>query len=54
MGLPQILLLIIYAGSLGMHLAYHGKCEVRTYSFWKALFNFMVIMGLLIWGGFFD
>ena len=53
MGIPQILTVILYALSAGMHLERHGETRMETYNFWTALFALAIKMALLIWGGFF-
>ena len=50
---PQIILLALYALSLGTHLANHGKPKTGTYDFWSALTSFGLVMVCLVWGGFF-
>ena len=53
MYLPQILLIALYATSLGVHIAKHGEPKEGTYKLWPALTSCAIIFGLLIWGGFF-
>ena len=53
MGIPQILILALYMLSLGAELANDGKTEVRKYNFGGKLLVTMIVIGLLIWGGFF-
>lgn len=53
MGMPQILILAIYMLSLGNELAKHGDTKVIKYNFGGKLLVTMIVIGLLIWGGFF-
>ena len=51
MGIPQIILLLLYATSLGISLSKHG--ETRKYDFWSSLIGCIIEVLLLYWGGFF-
>jgi len=51
MGLPQIILLVIYTLGLGMHL--NESIGNPKKSIWSALLSYAITMGLLWWGGFF-
>ena len=53
MGIPQFLIVSLYAMSLGMSLANHGKPREGKHNFWIALFTYVIIMILLKWSGFF-
>ena len=50
---PQIITIIIYAISIGMHLAKHGKPQEGSYNFIIALVGTAIQFSLLWWGGFF-
>jgi len=50
--LPQLILLGLLFMSLGIGLAKHGEPR-SPYSFWDNLISFIIMVGLLIWGGFF-
>ena len=52
-GIPQIIMTALLCLSLGTHLAAHGKPRTGTYSFWTALFSFIVEVFLLYKGGFY-
>lgn len=53
-GVCQIILVILYAISLGTVLAMHGKPKTGKYSFWTGLISVGIEMTLLILGGFFS
>ena len=46
MGIPQLILLILLTMSLGMNVATKENP-------WSPIINYVIIMGLLWWGGFF-
>ena len=54
MGIPQIILLVLYVLNLGVALADHGKVELKRGSFFITLFSTAIQMWLLWLGGFFD
>ena len=54
MNAPQITIIALYALSLGMTLAQHGKPKTGTHSFWVALIGTAINFGILYWGGFFN
>jgi len=54
MGIPQIIILVLYALGLGVALAKHGEAELEQISFFKRLFSVAIHLLLLWWGGFFD
>ena len=51
---PQILTIVLFAMSLGLSLARHGKPKKGKENFWAALIAAAMEIGLLIWGGFFS
>ncbi len=53
MGIPQIIVLVIYMIALGMSLADDGKVKMKKESFWLSLVSVGTILALLWWGGFF-
>lgn len=53
MGVPQFILSVIYAMSLGLSLANHGKPKEGYENFWTTLIATTLVFGLLSWGGFF-
>ncbi len=53
MGIPQVLIILIYAMGLGINLARHGQPKTDTYSFGAALVSTGIVFALLWWGGFF-
>lgn len=53
MGIPQIIVIVLYCVSVGVSLANHGKKIDASYSFWVKLFSTAIMIALLTWGGFF-
>lgn len=53
LGAPQIIVLVIYIISLGIHMAKHGEPQNTKYNFWVGLFSTAINIALLWWGGFF-
>lgn len=53
MGVPQIIIIVLYASSLGMTLAKNGQPKEGEHNFITALIACCIVMGLLWWGGFF-
>lgn len=53
MGIPQIIILVIYMIYLGMSLADDGKVKIQKESFWLSLVSCGIMLALLWWGGFF-
>ena len=53
MGIWQIIMVALYALSLGLYLANHGKPKEGKYSFWTALFSTGLQIFILYMGGFF-
>lgn len=49
---PQIIYTVLAAMGLGVAIVKHGESR-GNYSFWTILFNTMLSVGLLYWGGFF-
>ena len=54
MGLPQIILIGLFAMSLGTSMADHGKPKTGKESFGSSLVAVILMLGLLYWGGFFN
>ncbi|ENY8698221.1 hypothetical protein J4G23_00615 [Clostridioides difficile] len=54
LGIPQILVIIIYFMQLGVSLANNGKVKEMKISFGVSTISKLVIFGLLYWGGFFS
>jgi hypothetical protein len=54
MGWPQYILLVLFAVNLLAAANIHGDDRDGTYSFWSTIIGNGIIMGLLIWGGFFN
>lgn len=48
---PQIIIIVLYAASLGIAAAKHGEPR-ENYSFWTTLFAVIIEALLLYWGGF--
>ena len=53
MGFCQILMLCIFAMSLGLNLAKHGEPRTGKYSFWVSLISSAIELSVLYFGGFF-
>ena len=54
---PQIIIIVLYALSLGMYIAKHKEKKegsMATYNAWTAAFTAIITLGLLYWGGFFN
>lgn len=51
MGIPQIIILVLFALGLGITLAKDG--EIQRFSFVSSLFGSAVQLSILYWGGFF-
>ncbi|MBY6965316.1 hypothetical protein [Clostridium botulinum] len=54
MGMPQIILIILYCLSLGIAMSKHGQPKEDKYNFFYNLISTGIMIGLLIWGGFFN
>ncbi len=52
MGIPQIILIVLYAVSLLLNAYIHGKPKEGYNNFWIALISTGIDIGLLLWGGF--
>ena len=52
MGIPQILVIVLWALSLGLTLAKHGEPRGGKESVWTALVGVAIMAALLWWGGF--
>jgi hypothetical protein len=53
MGIPQLIVIVLYVLGLGISMAKHGQPIDANHSFFLKLFSTAVMLGLLIWGGFF-
>lgn len=53
MGIPQIIIIVLYAITLLLSAYNHGKPHENNQNFWVSLIGTGIIFGLLIWGGFF-
>jgi hypothetical protein len=53
MSTPAIILIALYSVSLLQYAHDHGKPRANV-NFWYALFSCALVVGLLIWGGFFQ
>lgn len=54
MSIPAIIVIILFALSIGLELARDGQPEKGKHSFWSSLFATSIFVGLLYWGGFFS
>ena len=52
-GIPEIIIIVLYSLTLGTELTQHGKPREGKHSFWVSLIGCGIMIGLLIWGGFF-
>jgi hypothetical protein len=53
MRLPQIIFVSIIGINLLCTAYLHGKPKDGKYSFWSSLSSAAILIGLLMWGGFF-
>ena len=53
MGVPQIIIIVLYAITLLLSANNHGKSYKYNQNFWASLIGVAIVFGLLIWGGFF-
>ena len=50
---PQIIMIVLYALSLGTEITKHGKITEQKHNFWISLLGVAISVSILIWGGFF-
>ena len=53
MGVPQIIIIVLYAITLLLSSHSHGKPYEHNQNFWVSLLGVAIMFALLIWGGFF-
>lgn len=53
MGAPEIIYLVLIAIGLLQAAHMHGKPKEENWNFWLTLFSSAIVLGLLLWGGFF-
>ena len=53
MGIPQIIIIVLYSLSLGIAMVKHGEPMTGRHSFPLSLCSVAALMALLWWGGFF-
>lgn len=53
MGVPQIIIIVLYALTLLSAAYEHGEPYEHNKNFWGSLVGVAIVFGLLIWGGFF-
>lgn len=53
MNAPQIIIVIMYALSLGIEIQRHGEPKHGRENAWVTLVVIAINLGLLYWGGFF-
>jgi heme/copper-type cytochrome/quinol oxidase subunit 4 len=51
---PQIIILVLLIVELLLVSYLHGKEKSGNYNFWSTLISTSIIIGLLVWGGFFN
>lgn len=54
MGIPQILIIILFAINLGINIAKHGEDKEEKYNFWSTLIGTLIECFILYCGGFFS
>lgn len=54
MGAPQIIIIAIYALSVGIDIAKHGEPKTGRYNAAASLIGSAIGLSLLYWGGFFN
>lgn len=54
MGIPQIIIIILYAINLGMSIENHGKEKTEKENVITTIIASVIMMALLWWGGFWD
>ena len=52
-GIPQIIIIVMFSMSLGINLIKHGEKQNSNYNFFITLFAVALESILLWWGGFF-
>ena len=50
---PQLILVLLTAISLGMNIAKHGEPR-DDHNGWSSFIAFIIIHGILYWGGFYN
>ena len=50
---PQIIMIVLYALSLGTELVKHGRVYEQKHNFWLSLLGVAISVAILVWGGFF-
>lgn len=53
MGIPQIIIIVIYAIGLGIAICEHGTPKTGVNNFWLTLWSAITELSLFWWGGFF-
>lgn len=54
MGIPQIIIIALYAMSLGIAWSKHGSPKSGTENAWTSVIALIINMSILYWGGFFN
>lgn len=54
MGIPQILMIIMYSMSLAVSMCKHGKIETKTENVGSTIFAIVIQASILYFGGFWD
>ena len=54
MGIPQIIIIVLFAMDLGLSLAKHGEDKEGKYNFWESLICVIINFFILYCGGFFS
>jgi hypothetical protein len=53
MGIPEILMIVLWGIGLGVALTQHGEPKTGSYNFFVTLVATALEFGLMWWGGFF-
>lgn len=53
MGIPQIIIVILYALNIGIELTRHGEPKQGNHNAFYTLIGTAISVGILWWGGFF-
>lgn len=54
MGIPQILIIVLYAASLMIEMTFHGQPKEGKHNVWTSIALLIIYFALLTWGGFFN
>lgn len=52
--IPQIIMILFIGLGVGIAIVEHGKPKTGNNNVWLSLISTAILLGLLIWGGFFN